>query len=53
MRNNKLIEDWVPTVGGNNKQDKKKEKDTTEEKPFIHKSVKEYVTGFESIKNLA
>lgn len=39
LRNNPKIEDWVPTVGSSIKNEKKKEKDTTEEKPFIHKSI--------------
>jgi hypothetical protein len=27
LRNNKMIEDWVPTVGNTTKNDKKKDKD--------------------------
>ena len=53
LRNNKLLEDWVPTVEGNTKNDKKKEKDTQEVKLFIFKSIKEFVSGLETIKKFA
>lgn len=47
-----MLEEWVPNVD-RNKNEKKRDNVDQDERPFIHKSVQEFVYNFDQINTFA